>query len=184
MSDFVEDLLQAADHLCTRRKGQRGPIKTAFVRRSLSTSYYALFHFCLDEAASRLVGSGSALRQRRRLVLRTFSHGGLTTAFDKLKGAHIDRSVADLFQRPSTKPGPIATPDFVRALANTYVDARGKREDADYNLGEPFDKADARQLHNRVASAIRGWQAANTPADRDTKHAVALLLSLKGKLRD
>jgi hypothetical protein len=82
------------------------------------------------------------------------------------------------------RPGPIATPDFVRALSTTYVDARGKREDADHNLGEPFDEADARQLHNRVANAIRGWQAANTQADRDTKHAVALLLSLKGKLRD
>ncbi len=184
MPTFSDDLLRAASRLYSRRKGQRGPLKSAYVRRSISTTYYAMFHFCLDEAALRLVGTSNDLRQRRQLFIRTLSHTGLTTAFGKLKGATIDKSIEDLFRTPGAAPGPIATPPFVQQLSTAYLDAKAKREDADYNLNEPLSETDARQLRRRVTSAIRAWQKAATQTDRDTKHAVAILLAVRGKLRD
>jgi hypothetical protein len=184
MSTFSDDLLRAASRLYSRRKGQKGPLKSAYVRRSISTTYYALFHFCLDETALRLIGTSNDLRQRRRLFIRTMSHTGLTVAFGKLKGATVDRSVEDLFRLPGTAPGPIVAPGFVQQLAAAYLDAKAKREDADYNLNEPLSETDARQLRRRVRNAIQSWRGATTQPDRDTKHAVAILLSLKGKLRE
>lgn len=184
MSTFSDDLLRAASRLYSRRKGQRGPLKSAYVRRSISTTYYAMFHFCLDEAALRLVGTSNDLRQRRRLFIRTLSHSGLTVAFGKLKGATIDRSVEDLFRTPGTASGPITTPPFVQQLASAYLDAKSKREDADYNLNEPLSETDARQLRRRVDRAIRAWEKATIQTDRDTKHVVAILLAAKGKLRE
>ncbi|GJE18100.1 hypothetical protein [Methylobacterium marchantiae] len=184
MSNFSDDLLRAAARLHARRTGQKGPLKSACVRRSISTSYYAIFHFSLDEAALRLIGTSNELRQRRRLFVRTLSHTGLTITYGKLKGATIEKSVEDLFRLPATAAGPISTPAFVQQLATAYLDAKAKREDADYNLSEPLSATDARQLHRRVRRAIRDWKSAASAADRDTKHAVALLLSLKGKLRD
>lgn len=184
MSTFSDDLLRAASRLYYRRKNQRGPLKSAYVRRSISTTYYAIFHFCLDEAALRLVGTNNDLRQRRRLFIRTLSHSGLTVAFGKLKGTTIEKSVEDLFRTPGTPSGPIATPLFVQQLASAYLDAKAKREDADYDLNEPLSETDARQLRRRVVRAIRAWENATTQTDRDTKHVVAILLATKGKLRE
>ena len=184
MSIFSDDLLRAASRLYTRRTGQKGPLKSAYIRRSISTTYYAIFHFCLDETAQRLIGTGNDLRNRRRLFIRTLSHTGLTTAFGKLKGPSIERSVEELFRLPTTPDGPIATPDFLRHLATAYLDAKVKREDADYNLNEPLSEIDARQLRRRVKNAIDDWNRSTGPHDRDMKHAVAILLSLKGKLRE
>ena len=81
-------------------------------------------------------------------------------------------------------PGPIPTSHFVQQLATAYLDAKANREDADYNLNEPLSETDARQLRRRVKRAIDRWENAKTPADRDFKHSVAILLALKGKLRD
>lgn len=184
MSTFSDDLLRAASRLYSRRKGQRGPLKSAYVRRSISTTYYAMFHFCLDETAIRLLGTSNDFRQRRRLFIRTLSHSGLTVAFGKLKNATIDRSIDDLFRTPGAAPGPITTPRFVQQIATAYLDAKAKREDADYNLNEPLSEVDARQLRRRVTSAIRDWENATTQTDRDTKHVVAILLTVKGRLRD
>ncbi len=131
----------------------------------------------------RLVGTSSDLRPMRRAYIRTFTHTGLTTAFGKLKGASLDPSIDILFRRPATPPGPIATPAFIRQIATAYLDAKAKREDADYNLNEPLSATDASQLHRRVRLAMQAWEQATTPADRDTKHALALLLSLKGQIR-
>lgn len=86
----------------------------------------------------RLVGTSSDLRPMRRAYIRTFTHTGLTTAFGKLKGASLDPSIDILFRRPATPPGPIATPAFIRQIATAYLDAKAKREDADYNLNEPL----------------------------------------------
>jgi len=51
----------------------------------MSTSYYALFHFILDEAARTLIGTHNDLRPRRRTIARTFSHAGIKTALDKIR---------------------------------------------------------------------------------------------------
>ena len=183
MSRFSDDLLKVSAKLVARRQGQKGPLKDAYVRRSISTTYYAMFHFILDETANRIVGSGNDLRQRRRLFIRTLSHGGLTTAFGKLQGATIDASVVELFRLSRTLPGPIPTPHFLHEIAAAYVDAKAKRENADYDLNVPLSERDARRLGRRVTRAIRAWNAANTKADRDMKHATAILMSLKGQLK-
>ena len=112
------------------------------------------------------------------------SHSGLAATFGKLKAAKIDKSVEDLFRLPTTPMGPVATPVFVQQMATAFLDAKTKREDADYNLNEPVSETDARQLRRRVIRAMTAWESATTPADRDAKHTVAILLSTKGKLRD
>ena len=85
MATYDQELLQAAHRLIRRRKGQRGKLAAARVRRIMSTSYYALFHFILDEAARTLIGTHNDLRPRRRTIARTFSHAGIKTALDKIR---------------------------------------------------------------------------------------------------
>lgn len=182
MASYDEELLDTAHRLLSRRTGQRGRLPGARVRRSISTSYYALFHFLLEEVTTRTVGTGNDLRVRRRTLARTLTHNGLRTALDKIRGAQINDSVRAFFQAGIGAP-PLAAPLFAQNLARAFLDAQTKRESADYDLNEPLSETDARLLRLRVRRAIRTWRASNTPAERDFKRALSILILIKGQLR-
>jgi hypothetical protein len=182
MASYDQELLKAARLLLGRASGQRGQLPSARIRRSISTTYYALFHFLLDETGRRLVGTGNNLRVRRRLLARTISHTGAKLALDKVRGAHVEASVAEFF-RYGAGTGPVVVPRFIRDVALAFIDAYAKRQDADYNLNERLSAADARLLRLRVRRVIRAWRAANSVQTRDAKKALCILLLLKGQLR-
>ena len=154
MPTYDGDLLDVARRLIARHPNQRGKLPAARIRRSVSTCYYALFHFLLHEAGRVLIGSTNDLQRRRRTLARAFSHSGMKTALDKVRGAWVDRSVADLLRPPGIAGGPVAAPDFARELATVFSDAQAKRHDADYDLNVPLSELDARsgrQVHGRLA---------------------------------
>jgi len=77
----------------------------------------------------------------------------------------------------------VPSPRFARQMAAAFLDAHAKRELADYDLNEHLSEQDARLLYTRVQRAITLWRGANTPADRDFKHALCMLLLLRGRLK-
>jgi len=99
MATYDQESLEAARRLYVRRAGQKGKLPSARVRRSISTTYYALFHFILDETATRVVGTHNDLRRRRRILMRVVTHRGAKITFDKVRGASIDSSVEDFLRR-------------------------------------------------------------------------------------
>src|SRR5215470_7041154 len=110
MAEYDVELLDAARRLLARRSGQRGKLPNARIRRSISTSYYALFHFLLDEVGVKIVGSHNDLRKRRRILARMISHRGAKATLDKVRGIRVDASVED-FLRPVGAPvGPVTPP--------------------------------------------------------------------------
>lgn len=183
MATHDAELLIAARRLLARKKGQKGKLPSARVRRSISTSYYALFHFVLEEIGMRLVGTSNDLRVRRRILARMITHKGAKTSFDKVRGTNIDPSIEDFLRPKGHGGGQVATPPFVQTLAKVFIDAQAKRHDADYDLNTPLSENDARLLRNRVKRAIDGWRGASTLADRDMKTALCTLILLKGQLR-
>jgi len=182
MATYDQELLQAARSLLSRRPGQRGRLPGARVRRSISTTYYAIFHFLLEEVCRRITGTRNELRVRRRILARTISHRGLRTALDKIRGAQINQTVQAFFQAGAAGL-PATAPLFAQNLARAFIDAQTKRESADYDLNEPLSETDARLLRLRVRRAIRNWRAANSSMDRDFKHALYILILLRGQLR-
>jgi hypothetical protein len=183
MATYDDELLRAARRLATRRIGQRGKLPNARIRRSISTSYYAVFHFLVEEAGIRLVGSHSNLRRRRRVLGRIFTHAGLKAALDKVKGQTADASVSEFLSPPGPFITPVAVPRFARRMASVFAETQTRRHIADYDLNTPLSELDARLIHNRVKRAIAEWRAATTAQDKDFKHALCLLMLLKGKLR-
>jgi hypothetical protein len=181
VANYDEELLDAASRLLSRRPGQRGRLSSARIRRSISTSYYALFHFVLNEVVTRVAGTSTDLRIRRRLLARSLTHRGVRTAFDKIRGATINSTVEAFFVKGNNPV--VAAPVFAQRLARAFLDAQTKRESADYDLNEPLSETDARLLRSRVRRAIRDWRGARTAADRDFKHALAIIILLKGQLR-
>ena len=146
-----------------------------------STSYYALFHFLLDEVGARVVGTRNDLRRRRRLLKSSRDAPGHQTTLDKVRGTRIDISVEEFLRPSGVALGPVAPPIFVRNLANSFIDAQAKRHDADYDMNKPLSELDARLLGTRARRVIADWRAANTSTDRDFKHALCVLvLSSRG----
>ena len=184
MANYDEELLETAQRLIAREAGQRGRLPRARIRRSISTSYYAIFHFLLDEAARSLIGVQNDLARRRRIFTRQFSHAGVRLALGRVRGAKAHSSVEDFLRHPRFAPAlPVASPDFIRQIATAFFDAYSKRSDADYDLNEALSEADAWLLAERVERAIEAWRQARTPADRDLKYALCTLMLLGGKLR-
>jgi hypothetical protein len=182
MSNHPVNLLRAAGRLTARRTGKRGPLPSAYIRRSVSTAYYAVFHFLIEEATASVMGTASPTARRHSLS-RTFTHAGMRMAMGKVAGKVVDDSVRALFQATGLAPGPVNVPRFAREMAKVFLDAQTKREAADYNLAARFSVDDARVLRSRVRGAIRRWQDANTASDKDFKHCLNVLLLVKGQLR-
>ncbi len=51
MARYDAELLNTAERLLARDSNHRGKLARAWIRGGVSTSYYALFHFLLDELA-------------------------------------------------------------------------------------------------------------------------------------
>ena len=183
MASYDAELLEAARRLLAREGGAKGRLPRARVRRSISTAYYALFHFILEETGDRIVGTSYDLSKRRRILARLISHRGAKAALDKVRGAKADASVEE-FLRPRGGPGgPLPTPIYMRNLARPFADAQAKRHEADYDMNKPLSERDAQLLADRVHRVINDWRQAGTKADKDMKHALCLLILLKGQLR-
>ena len=183
MASYATELLGAAKVLLAREPRKRGRLADARIRRAISTTYYALFHFLIEEATKRLVGSDNFLRIRRRVLARSFAHAGLGSTFNKIRGQNVEQSVEDFFRGINVAAGQVPTPVFARNLARVFLDAYAKREDADYNRNESLSEADASILNTRVEGAIHVWSTTNDPNARDFKNAVYMLMLLKGQLR-
>lgn len=153
MASLHDDLLDTAERLLDRA-GKPGRLPTAQVRRSISTAYYALFHFLLLEVTRRVVGSENALKRRRQILARSLTHSGLRLALEKLSGHSVDASVED-FLRPTGTTGRVVPPSFAQAMARTFADAQTMRYDADYDLNRTLSERDARLLLVRVRLAMR-----------------------------
>jgi|SRR5579883_995878 uncharacterized protein (UPF0332 family) len=184
MANYDEELLETARRLITREAGQRGRLPRARIRRSVSTSYYAIFHFLVDEAGRLLIGAQNELVRRRRIFSRQFTHTGIRLALDRVRGTSVHGSVEDFLRHPAAAEGrAFATLDFVRQIATAFLDAHSKRNDADYDLNEELSEADAWFLAERIEQAIASWRRARTEGDRDLKQALCILMLLGGKLR-
>lgn len=183
MASYGHEILCVAARLLRRRAGQRGELSSARVRRGVSTIYDAMFHFLVDEAARSLVGTNHDQRRRRRTVTRLFNHAGFKTALGKVSGAKADASVVDLLRRRGLSTGAVEPPAFVRDVAHVFAEAQAARHDADYDLNVNVGEADAHVLLARVRQAIAEWRAADSPADRDFKQALGLLMLLNGNMR-
>ncbi len=128
----------------------------AVLRRSVSTAYYALFHFVGDAAARQMVGSGtsSEMVARRHLLRRTLSHDQMTVFCRSVAGGTLGR----LFQLPDGAGACFRPGTDLRDFARVVVRAKEQRQRADYDLNAPFDLSEARDLVEDVARAISGWR--------------------------
>ncbi len=148
-----EDLLFQARHLATL--DARKP-KQINLRRAVSSAYYALFHFLVEEVCRSQLGTLNSDVAFRNVIARAFAHSTMKRACLSFSGGTLPNKVA------SRLPGGFAISGPIRDIASAFVDAQQERHEADYDRGERFNRTDVLALVEEIEGAIAIFQ--NTPA--------------------
>ena len=160
---IAADLLTLAEHLTV--PAATDP-EQAWLRRSISTAYYALFHLLIGEASQRWTGSPAS-----RLGLeRAFKH-------DQMK--EVSRTVATgSWKGWSTPKLPI--PSDLREVADLFVKLQDARHEADYSNEKSWTQSDVAAMIDEARIAFQKWNGISGSAVADE-----FLLSLMiGKKRE
>ena len=162
---FSADLLAQARGLATR---ERKRPRQASLRRAVSTAYYGLFHFLIQEASGFLVGTVPRRAAHRRALARAFDH------------AQMRRASRDF---EAGRPGPWLraageVPSGLREVASGFAELQRLRHLADYDPSTTWSRAIAMSAVGRAERAVRAWNAV-----RGTPAADAFLLALLVKSR-
>lgn len=80
MARYSQQLLLQARMLA---KHEPQKPKQASLRRSISASYYALFHFLIEETTRQIIGAAHEHAQFRHFAARAFVHGKMKTACEE-----------------------------------------------------------------------------------------------------
>ena len=151
------DLLKQAHFLA--RKELKRPTQ-ASLRRSVSASYYALFHLLVDDA-TRLMLAGNARRPLRDSLARAFHHA----AMKQTARAFAEKSIppklaAGLNREPVQRP--------LIDVAAAFVQLQDARHDADYNRARRFTRRETLDLADMAEQAFRDWRQVRGSLQADT----------------
>jgi len=136
------ELLDLAYELAGLGAG-RGKPKMEWLRRSISTSYYALFHELAYSAACLLCGEDGVAEPQRNRVVRWISHTDVLTLVQAVRDPK--KPIAGVLLRPA--------PNLVR-VGNTFVNLQERREQADYDYAFGVSRAVAVDSANLAEDAI------------------------------
>jgi hypothetical protein len=132
-----EHLLEQAESLAVRT-----PARQADLRRAISTSYYAVFHFILTSAADLVVGPAKQSTPQYSLVYRSVDHSRLRQLCKDLTAKQLPPALI-----PFGTLGTIA--DFARIAINLHE----LRIIADYDPQRDFTPDEVRL---EISNARRG----------------------------
>jgi hypothetical protein len=135
-----------------------------WLRRSVSTAYYALFHLLVGEAVERWSGSPGA-----RL--------GLERAFQHTNMKEVSRTVKHgSWKGWSTPPPPL--PVELRQVATAFIDLQDARHLADYDNSKTWTLTDAQRQIEIAEDTFQGWRKIRTdPAANE--YLLSLLIGKK-----
>lgn len=169
---MYSDLLDQAKSLATL--DAKKP-KQANLRRAISSTYYALFHFLVEEECRLIIGTQHGQLPYRQVLGRAFEHQTMKEACGSFSGGTLKAAVAKGLPPQFTILGPI------KSIARTFVDLQEKRHLADYDRTERFLRSDVLTLVEQVESVIEEFSA--LAATNEKKFFLACLLAWKSLAR-
>jgi uncharacterized protein (UPF0332 family) len=156
--------------------------KQAALRRAVSTAYYGLFHFLIEETTTLLFGGAPGDAAYRQFAARAFVHGKMKSACKEFVKPNV-QDVHDLLKLFWNRLA-IANNQQARLVAQTFIDLQDERHLADYDLSVSFSRQDALNAVTRAETAIGAWRhlkSTNPPICRVFAMALILWPSLSGR---
>lgn len=137
---MVDGLLEVARALINHNESSKP--KQAFLRRGISTAYYAVYHEMSKSAADAMLGAVRGKRPNRAWaqLYRGFEHGHGKTACEAARN--------------------IGFPQPIKDCADAFVELQKARHDADYDPNYKVTRAEARALLMKAEFAIKQLRSA------------------------
>jgi len=151
------DLLKQARFLA--RKEPKKPTQ-ASLRRSVSASYYALFHLLIEEA-TKLMLSGHGRAPLRDCLARAFHHSSMKQTAVAFTKQSINLKLASGFNRQPVQ-------QQLMEVASSFVQLQEARHDADYNRALRFTRQEALDLADMTEQAFLDWSKVRGSLQADT----------------
>ncbi len=151
MSRLSIDLLAQARMLA--RREPRRP-KEASLRRSISASYYALFHYLIEECTKLTVGTAHNRARLRHFAGRAFVHSKMKAVCEEFTKSTPKSELLKPFWNELQVPANAE----VRTIAMNFVELQGLRHSADYELARHFSRKDATTAVAQAAESIDAWK--------------------------
>jgi hypothetical protein len=160
---LADDLLILAGYLANPSTNHP---EQAWLRRSVSTSYYALFHLLVGDAVQCWNGSAGT-----RLGLeRAFGHDNMNK---------VSHAVSQGSWKAWSDPSPPA-PAELKSVAKAFVSLQQARHHADYNNAKIWARIEVSNRLEIAQGAFRNWRKIQT----GTAANEYLLSLLVGKKRE
>jgi len=166
MSRLSSDLLAQARALA--RREPRRP-REASLRRSVSASYYALFHYLIEECARLTVGAAHDRAPFRQFAGRAFVHAKMKAVCEEF----AKTSPRSELLKPFWASLQVANNLEVRTVAKNFIDLQDQRHAADYDLSRHLSREDADTAADRAQESVEAWEALKTQHEK-----LALLFAL------
>lgn len=151
---LATDLLSHARGLAIPSNGGRP--RQADLRRSVSTAYYALFHFLGEGAATRIIGAGKQRSSLRKLARRSLIHGKMKNLCDEF----TKPTPSSRLLQPFWISLQISSISEIVGVAGSFRDLQQLRHEADYDLTRNILRIDAIEACEKVGAAMDSWSKA------------------------
>lgn len=171
LSSAFVDVADELAHLGSTRP------KQAALRRAISTAYYAVFHFLIEEATKHIAGVRTSEANLRAFIARGISHGGMKAVCKSVSSGSWPGVVEQRIGKG--KIGAPAQP--LRNVAAAFVNLQELRHSADYDPLRRFSRADAIIEVGRAKALMQDWD--NVP-DGDERTFFLHLLAVTASRRD
>jgi hypothetical protein len=126
--------------------------KQANLRRAVSSAYYAIFHYLVDQACRELLGTQNEKSGYRHELARAFDHGCMKEACVAFRDVSLPKRMT------SALPATFGIPPELQFVAETFVQAQEKRHIADYDLSIRFTRWDVAGFILEVERAISTFE--------------------------
>ncbi len=166
---MYDDLFSQARMLATFDPGKP---KQANLRRAVSSAYYALFHFLVDQACRAQIGTQHSQAGYRHAIARAFSHAVMKQACTSFGGGTLKSTVL------KGLPATFSVPPEIRTLAGYFVELQEKRHQADYDLSERFQRVDVMTQITMAESCVTHF--ALLPSSDEKRFFLACLWAWSG----
>ena len=130
--------------------------RQANLRRAVSTAYYAVFHFLVDEACCAQIGTQNSQKEYRHSLARAFAHTTMKDACMSFAGGKLKDTIIKGFPRDAKGNFPI--PIEIQDIAGTFVELQQKRHQADYDLSEQFRKLEVLTLISEAKTHVEHFR--------------------------
>jgi hypothetical protein len=152
------DLLVQARELATRDPTKPRQVN---LRRAVSGTYYALFHFLADAACRLILGARHADAPFRHVLGRAFAHGTMRQACTAFAGGTLKAAVA------KGLPAGFTIPNEIRLLAQAFNDLQERRHLADYDRTERFRRLDVLAVIDQAETALNTFEGLAPSIERN-----------------